>query len=107
MTAPGTNPPPKTKFSSSSGKINLADSLASMARMALGSAIFRPLFFHAVVCLVGLISSMKVFHSLQPGHLPIHLGLSNPQDLQKKVVLAFVMVVGCNDWVICKDAARQ
>jgi hypothetical protein len=78
-----------------------------MARMALGSAIFRPLFFHAVVCLVGLISSMKVFHSLQPGHLPIHLGLSNPQDLQKKVVLAFVMVVGCNDWVICKDAARQ
>jgi hypothetical protein len=39
--------------------------------------------------------------------LPIHLGLSNPQDLQKKVVLAFVMVVGCNDWVIYKDAARQ
>jgi hypothetical protein len=31
--------------------------------------------------------------ALQPGHFPIHLGLSNPQDLQKNVVLALVMVV--------------
>jgi len=40
-----------------------------------------------------LISSINVFHSLQPGHFPIHLGLSNPQDLQKKVVLALVIMV--------------
>jgi hypothetical protein len=77
-----------------------------MARMALGSAILRPLFFQAVVCLVGLISSIKVFHSLQPGHLPIHLGLSNPHDLQKKVVLALVMAIESMDLGIYKDAVR-
>jgi hypothetical protein len=66
--------------------------LASIWFNGLGSAIFLPLFFQAVVCFVGFISSIKVFHSLQPGHFPIHFGLSNPQDLQKNVVLAFVMV---------------
>jgi hypothetical protein len=53
-----------------------------------------------------------VFHSLHPGHLPIHFGLSKPQVLQKKVVLALVILKGFNGynigdewWIltICKD----
>ena len=91
-TAPATSPPPNTKLSSSSGRINLSLWLAWIWFSGLGSAIFRPLFFQAVVCFVGLISSINVFHSLHPGHFPIHLGLSNPQDLQKNVVLALVMI---------------
>ena len=37
-------------------------------------------------CLLGFsrISSLKVFHSLQAGHLPSHLADSYPHELQKK-----------------------
>jgi hypothetical protein len=51
--------------------------------IGVGSIIFRELFFHALTDCVVFNSSAKVFHWLQPGHLPIHLGLSKPQERQK------------------------
>jgi hypothetical protein len=58
----------------------------------LASTILRVLFFQAWLEFVGLTSSERVFQLLQPGHLPIHFGLSNPQDLQKKADFVFAIL---------------
>jgi hypothetical protein len=47
----------------------------------------------AVFLPVATVSSTIVFHSPQKGHLPIHLELSFPQDLQNQTVFVFTVAI--------------
>jgi hypothetical protein len=82
MREPFTTPPPRTRSSSSSPVLSRCSSrretssrLTGRLRPAAPWAVFRLLL--SAGC---SISSTMVFHSLQEGHLPIHLTDSYPQS---------------------------
>ena len=91
---PGTKPPPSTRFSSPLGNVILGTSLACISDTFTGVVDISdsrtgpvPDFFAETV------SSTYVFHCPQTGHLPIHLGDSLPQLLQKYTDLVFVIAL--------------
>ncbi len=92
---PGTMPPPNTRFNSVS-EVKMRSScevITSCSAIDL-CILFSPLLsfqFSEFLFPLSNISSVKVFHSEQAGHLPIHFALSYPQLLQKKAVFILLM----------------
>ena len=92
---PNTMPPPNTLFNSASVVIILFSSalLTSLIEIVFQFSStplnsFHSSFFFLSVPFT-ITSSTKVFHLLQPGHLPIHFALSYPQFWQKKLILFY------------------
>ena len=96
MMEPGTNPPPRTRFSSPSSMSMRGSSLAEMSRRRSTLAALLPLADMVPADLPGRVGavltliSLNVFHRPQAGHLPIHLADSCPQFSQTYAVLSFI-----------------
>ena len=82
---PGTMPPPSTRFTSVLPRSSRRCSLSRMSATRWGrlSGSGPPTAAGTWLLPREMISSVKVFHSPQPGHLPSHFGASNPQLRQK------------------------
>ena len=88
-------PPPSTRSSSSWPVGVRCTSVASMSARVVTSAVLAS---EANRFLDGAVDSAtdstSVFHALQCGHLPSHLGLEPPHSLQVYWVLSLAMVLG-------------
>ena len=84
---PLTIPPPSTRSNSFMDVEIRSSSADEMADNGIGFASSNAFFTPAVEVFLSTISSTKVFHSLHPGHCPIHFADSNPQFWQKYILL--------------------
>src|SRR5574344_339630 len=99
---PATRPPPNTRLSSPSRMLMRTSSCVSIFDIETGLDLeadkppplahteeptLSPAFF------LPTLYSEKVFHSPHAGHLPIHLGLSYPHELQTYAIFSFAIIV--------------
>lgn len=91
---PSTRPPPNIRSTSSLFRDMRFSTDESISDSGIG---LRPapgtLSAAAGFLPVATVSSTIVFHSPHAGHLPIHLGLSLPQDLQNHTVFVFTLAI--------------
>ena len=107
---PGTNPPPNTRFSSSSCISTLGSSFADISLSRKTLAAFPPLLEivpppKPTLPLEGdegMLISLKVFHCPQAGHFPIHFADSCPQFSQTYAILSFAISLNC----FCKNTKK-
>ena len=109
---PGTNPPPNTRFSSSSCISILGSSFADISLRYNG--LFLPFVYDALTVVAAeraaklplsfaILISLKVFHCPQAGHLPIHFADSCPQFSQTYAILSFAMSLN----YFCKNTKKN